>query len=192
MGKQLQGKEWTDACDMWQSGRFTLSEISDKYDITVSALHRRFKRNGIEKGAHADLEKKAISQVIQDRVKDSEELGRVITEVRELNLKGSIMISKRVLLEIKRATDNNKALSTIENNIKSLERAAKVLNTNYNTAEKILHLDHEDDDSEELPELQVVRMTQADVNALREEQERSVKELTGEDIEDLDLDDLED
>ena len=196
MGKQVQGKDWVDACGMWQSGRFTLAEIAEKYDVTISALHRRFKRHGIEKGAHAELEKKAISQVIQSHIKESDELARVITEVRELNLKGSIMLSKRVLLEIKRASDANKPLSSIEGTIKSLERASKILNTNYNTAEKILHLDsQEGDDDEELPVLEVRRLTDSDVAQIRQEQESKMRELTGEEDfneEDLDALDVED
>lgn len=178
---------------MWESGRFKLEEISKEFGITPAALHRRFTRNGIKHAANAEVEKRAIQQAISDRVQENEELLDMITEVRELNLKGSMMLAKRTLLTIKNAIDNKTRLESIEGDIKTLERASKVLNINYNTAEKILHLDREDDDTDDLPELEVTPMSQEDIDAIRASQREEEEMILGKDgDEDLDLDDLED
>lgn len=183
---KLTSEQWLKAKAMWASGNFRLSDISEQFNVTINALHRRFKKEGIEKGQDKDLHQKAIQEVVAKAASHTEELVKVTLESKEMHLKGSIAISKKLLLLMREANESNKAISTIHGDIKALLDAQRVLDQGYRNVEKILGLDKKDDDKEDLPVLEVVTMTSEDVKELRDEQRLADLELNGE------LDDIDD
>lgn len=177
---RLNAEDFERASKMWASGNFTLDELAEKFDITPSALHRRFRKAGIEKGEARQKLQEAISQSMEAQAKSkAAELMDLATNVKELHLKGSQMLSKRLLYEINEATKANKPLAAIRDDIRALQEASKTLASNYQIAERVLHLDREDPDAEEeLPELTVRKMTDEDVRKMRERQSREIEEMT--------------
>jgi hypothetical protein len=164
---------------MWASGEYTLDELSEKFDITPAALHRRFKREGIEKGSAKKQLQQAINQSMESKANEkAAELIEMASQVKELHLKGSQMLSRRLLYEINEATKNKKPLASIRDDIRAIQDASKTLASNYQIAEKVLHLDREETPDDEIPDLVVRRMTDEDVQRMRDNQRREIDEMT--------------
>lgn len=175
---RLTPTDWDKACQMWASGDFTLDELAERFDITPAALHRRLKNGGVEKGQAKEQLQKAMQQSIETKANQrAAELIEMATNVKELHLKGSQMLSKRLLYEINEATKKGRPLALIRDDIRAIQDAAKVLETNYRTAERVLRLDREETPDDEIPDLVVRRMNDADVQRLRDEQ-REIEEMT--------------
>lgn len=189
---RLSAPDFEKAAKMWASGDYTLDELAEKFDITPAALHRRFKDAGVEKGEARQKLQEAISQSLDNKAKEkAAELMEMASQIKELHLKGTTSLSKRLLYEIKKATDEKKPLASIRDDIRAIQDASKTLQTNYQTVEKILKLDREETPDDEIPDLVVRRMTDADVQRLRDEQSREIEEMTsGFGGDDLDPDDL--
>lgn len=177
---RLTGPDWEQAKQMWASGSFSLSDIATRFNTSITSLHRRFKREGIEKGQNADRFQKAMMQAMENQaIQKAEELAQLAAQFKELHLKGVESLTKRTLLLIQRAAQEGRALATIEDDLKALEKASRILSTNYATAEKILHLNRDPEVEKELPELTIVRLTDEDVAELRRQQRHELEQLTG-------------
>lgn len=177
---------------MWASGDFTLEELAERFDISPSALHRRFKNAGIEKGQARHQLQEAIQQSLEIKARErAQELMEMAAQVKELHLKGSQMLSKRLLIEVKTATEKKRPLGSIRDDIRAINEAAKVLQTNYATIERILRLDREETPDDDIPDLVVRRMSPEDVIKLREAQAKEIEDMTaGFEGEDFDPDEL--
>lgn len=188
---RLTPTEWDSASQMWASGDFTLDEIAERYDITPAALHRRFQKAGVEKGQAKETLQKAMQQSIESKANQkAAELIEMASQVKELHIKGAQMLSKRLMYEIKKATEDGRSLAMIRDDIRSIQDASKTLQTNYQTVERILHLDREETPDDEIPELVVRRMTNEDVAELRDQQSREIEEMTAGFGDDVDPDNL--
>lgn len=189
---RLTPQDFDKAAKMWASGDYTLDELSEKFDITPSALHRRFKKEKIEKGEARQKLQDAISQSMETKAKEkAAELIEMASRVKELHLKGTNSLSQRLLYEIKVATENKQPLASIRDTIRAIQDASKTLQTNYQTVERILRLDREETPDDEIPDLVVRRMTDVDVQRMRDAQSREIEEMTsGFDGVDLDPDEL--
>ncbi len=189
---RLSSNDYEKACTMWASGDYTLDELSEKFEITPGALHRRFKKDGVEKGEAKQKLQEAISQSLESKANQkAAELMEMASQVKELHLKGTQSLSKRLLYEIKTATENKVPLASIRDDIRAIQDASKTLQVNYQTVERILKLDREETPDDEIPDLVVRRMTDADVQRLRDEQSREIEEMTsGFASESLDADEL--
>lgn len=189
---RLNASDFEKASKMWASGDFTLDELSEKFDITPGALHKRFKKAGIEKGEAREKLQEAISQSLESQAKEkAAELMQLASQIKELHLKGSMSISKRILYEINQATQKHKPIASIRDDIKTLNDASKGLASNYAIAEKVLRLNDEETPDDEIPDLVVRRMNDDDVKRLRDEQSREIEEMTaGFSGNDLSADDL--
>lgn len=176
---RLTSNDWEKACQMWASGNFTLDELAEQFEITPTALHRRFKRDGIEKGQAREQLQEAMRRSVEDKANErAAELIEIAAQAKELHLKGTQMLSKRLLYEIKVATESKRSLAAIRDDIRAIQDASKVLHTNYQTTERILRLDREEAPDDDIPELRVRRMTDEDVQRLRAEQAREIEEMT--------------
>jgi len=176
---RLNANDFEKAAKMWASGEYTLDELSEKFDITPAALHRRFKREGIEKGAAKIALQEAISQSMASEAnKKAAQLIEMVSQVKELHLKGSQMLSRRLLYEINEATKKSKPLGSIRDDIRAIQDASKTLASNYQIAERVLRLNREETPDEDIPELVVRRMTDSDVQAMRDAQRVEIEEMT--------------
>src|SRR5690606_1051531 len=63
--KRLTPREYARAKTMWQSGEYTLPEIAETVGVSVTALSRRFKRGGVEKGSNAKKVAAAVQKSIE-------------------------------------------------------------------------------------------------------------------------------
>jgi len=176
---RLNANDFEKAAKMWASGDYTLDELSEKFGITPAALHRRFKRENIDKGSAKKALQSAINQSMENEAKSkAAELIEMVSQVKELHLKGSQMLSRRLLYEINEATKAKKPLASIRDDIRAIQDASKTLASNYQIAERVLRLDREETPDDDIPDLVVRRMTDHDVQQMRDAQRREIDEMT--------------
>lgn len=87
---------WDEIRAKWESGQYTMQELSDEYGFNRSYGHQRAKKKGWEKGKHAE----EIKQKAQEKAKE-----RVVEEeaTREAELRKEY---SRILDNLRRATAN--------------------------------------------------------------------------------------
>lgn len=185
--RRLTPGEYARAKTMWQSGDYSLYEISDTVGVTVTALSRRFKRDGVSKGSDAKKVSAAVKKAIEKTTAArADELAKTAHDIKMLALNGIQLVTKKTIFEVQAAIKANTPMGEKLNDLKALNEASKIINLNYGTGARILGLDEKLVEGDALEELQINLMTENDVEELREQQRREEAEANGE----LDDDDL--
>ncbi len=186
--KRLNGREYARAKTMYQSGEYSLQEISNEVGVSASALAKRFKRDGVTKGSDATRVSAAVKRAIEKTsAAQAEELAQAAHDLKMQALKAIRLFNHKAYNDVATSIRDNKPLAEKLNDLKALETASKVIGANYSTGARILGLDKEIDIGDQLPELQIQIMTENDVQELRERQEREELEAESELLDDLDL-----
>lgn len=185
--KRLTPREYARAKTMWQSGDYSLKEISDAVGVSATALSRRFKRDSVSKGSDAKKVSAAVKRAIEKTsAAQAEELASTAHDIKMVALKALELFNKKAYSDVAKSIKDNTPLSEKLNDLKALNEASKIINLNYNTGARILGLDQALNPDEQMPELQIHLMTENDVEELRKQQRREEAEANGE----LDDDDL--
>ena len=185
--KRLTPREYARAKTMWQSGDYSLKEISDTVGVSATALSRRFKRDSVAKGSDAKKVSAAVKRAIEKTsAAQAEELASTAHDIKMLALKSIELFNKKNYADIVACIKANRPLAEIQGDLKALKIASEIVNLNYGTGARILGLDQDLNMEDELPELQIHIMTENDVAELREQQRREEAVANGE-IDDDDL-----
>lgn len=171
--------QWLQAKSLWAAGTHSLRQLSEEFDVSVNALHRRFQKEGIVKGSSVTNPKRAILNAV--RVKDAEraaELATIGVEAKEMHVKVASMITKKIAMEFKLAADRGQEVATVRDNIKTLLEASKAVQTNYTTINDILGLDRLSEE-DEIEAFEITELSPEDIRAMREEQSRELSIMTG-------------
>lgn len=191
--KRLTPREYARAKTMWQSGEYSLSEISDLVGVSSTALSRRFKRDSVSKGSDARKVSAAVKRAIEKTsAAQADELASTAHDIKMLALKSIELFNKKAYSDVVNSIKNKKPLSENLNDLKALEIASKIVSMNYATGARILGLDQNLNPDDELPELQIHIMTENDVLELRDQQRREEAEANGEFIDEDDIPALSD
>lgn len=185
---RLTPREYATAKTMWQSGDYSLTEISNKVGVTNTALSRRFKRDGVKKGSYADKTAAAVQKSIErTAAAQAEELSTYAHDLKMNALKAIDLFNRKAYADVAKAIKDGTPVGERLTDLKALAEASKIISQNYTTGSNILGLDRELDDSDQLSELRIKIMTEEDVIELREKQRRELAEANGEDIDDGDI-----
>lgn len=185
--KRLTPREYARAKQMWQSGDYSLKEISDTVGVSATALSRRFKRDSVSKGSDAKKVSAAVKRAIEKTsAAQAEELASTAHDIKMLALKSIELFNKKNYADIVACIKTNRPLAEIQGDLKALKIASEIVSMNYGTGARILGLDQDLNLDDALPELQIHLMTENDVAELREQQRREEAEANGE-IDDDDL-----
>ncbi len=187
--KRLTPREYARAKTMWESGEYSLSEISDAVGVSATALSRRFKRDTVEKGSDAKKVSAAVKRAIEKTsAAQADELASTAHDIKMLALKSIELFNKKAYSDVVNAIKDKTPLGQKIHDLKALEIASKIVSINYSTGARILGLDQTLNPDDILPELQIHLMTENDVELLREQQRLEEREASGEsDDEDLEL-----
>lgn len=186
--KRLTPREYSRAKTMWQSGEYALSEISETVGVSATALSRRFKRDGVEKGSNARKVAAAVQKSIErTTAAQAEELSNYAHDLKMNALKAIDLFNKKAYTDVARAIKDNVPVGERLTDLKALNEASKIIAQNYTTGANILGLDQELPDEATLPELRINIMSEDDVKELREKQRRELAEANGEYIDEDDL-----
>lgn len=179
--KRLTPREYARAKTMWESGEYSLSEISDTVGVSATALSRRFKRDTVAKGSAARKVSAAVKRAIEKTsAAQAEELASTAHDIKMLALKSIELFNKKAYSDVVNCIKTSKSLGDIQGDLKALETASKIVAMNYGTGARILGLDQDINMDDALPELQIHIMTENDVAELREQQRREEAEANGE------------
>lgn len=184
---RLTPREYAAAKTMWQSGDYSLSEISNKVGVTTTALSRRFKRDGVKKGSYADKTAAAVQKSIErTAAAQAEELSAYAHDLKMNALKAIDLFNKKAYADVAKAVRDGTSVGERLTDLKALAEASKIISQNYTTGANILGLDRELDEGDQLSELRIKIMTEDDVLELREQQRREAAEANGENLDDED------
>lgn len=170
LSKRLTTAEYEEAKLLYQKQGKSVEEIAKHVGISRGSLGRRFKRDKIVKNSLANLERQQVEQ--QMRRSASQNALEMINRgevIRELALKG---IDQGVRLAIKTQTDairNGEPISTTEKEQKAINNFLSNMEKSLVLATKVV-TDYEDLDDTNLPVLEIVSMSDDDVERLRNEQ----------------------
>lgn len=170
-GRRLTDAEKAEIRELFELGQMGTVELAKKFGITRQALSRWFKREGITKGSRAHELQAAINkgvknavgqvagqQVIQqleryaDKRLDWIEETRV-TAIKDLKL--TQQLAKKVVAD---AIKDKKPISTVDDDLKAIHRAQKILEQNADARLRILRSDNIVDE-DDLPKLIIEDLT---------------------------------
>ena len=180
--KKITPAQWAEIEVKWKSGEYTLSMLEEEYGMRPESFSRYFKRNGIVKGSDS------VGDMIRESLKSDAErraLARAkLSEARRTDFdKMSAFLAQVAFAEITSAKAGGKPLASIEDNLKSLQRASAVLGKCFDVSSRALGLEREEVNSDEIPNLVFGELTPAQVAELKKLDEDSQK--TAEEIEEL-------
>ena len=167
--KRLSPKQWAEAEALWESGEFTLEDLSRKFGIAPNSIYVHMKKVGAEKGAKAAKHKaKVAEEVTKAATEEATILAARIRETKEDHYKMASGIAKLTWAEVLTAKQNNVPIATIANNVKALDGAMTVLAKARIERFAVLGLDKDhDDDDDGLPELLISELTADQIEELR-------------------------
>lgn len=184
--KRLTPEQYETAKTMWASGRYTLSSISERFDISIQALQKRFARDGISKGMNVKKHAEAVEKAMENSiVNEAQAIAKLIKEEKEVSLKFSEQIRKRTMYEIAKATQEKIPLAAIEPNLKALAVAQKIMNGCYDLSSRVLGIERFESKDDEIAVLRIEEMTQEDIKEMREVQQKQMAELIEGDIDEM-------
>lgn len=185
LSKRLTPREYAKAKTMWQSGDYSLSEISEAVGVSATALSRRFKKDGVKRGSYADKTAAAVQKSIErTAAAQAEELSSYAHDLKMNALKAIDLFNKKAYADVAKAIKDGRSVGEHLTDLKALAEASKIISQNYQTGSNILGLDREIDEDEKLSELTIKIMTEDDVKELRDKQKREAAEAAGEMIDD--------
>ena len=178
--KRLTPDQWDDARAMWRSGNYTLSDLSEKFGISATALSRRFLRNGVAKGEDRitadNAAKEEIERVAAQR---ASEMANSYEDLRDFCFKLNTAIVRRVAREIHEASNNKTDISFLKDAMKTLEIAQGITAKSFAAARAIAGKLISEDDEDALPTLSIETLTESEIEELRRQHAADEAEMYG-------------
>lgn len=179
--RRLTPKEWAKAEAMYESGEYTLEAIATEFGVHALTVQRHMAKEGIEKGSRADEVKRRVVEAMDKEIdEDAEVLKKRIRETKEQHYRLNQAIDLGIQTEIVTAKQEGRSPASTMNNVKALKLMAETLKITRESRYTILGLDDTNNDTEELPTLEIREMFDEEIAAIREAQERQASEF-GED-----------
>ena len=184
--KRLSPYEYEEVKTKWSSGRYSLSDLSEEYGITVAAIQRRLKKDGIEKGQSRDILESAERHLASQNITtaamiQAEKNAREISEAKELRNKSLKFIEQLTSKTLYDAHKDNKPYASTYGDLKAIGQAAKNLDMVWNGKRELYGIDKADED-DDIPELVIRSMSEEDEEALRAKQTQENIETLGQDM----------
>lgn len=158
-----------EAIALWRSGSVTLEDLSKKFGKRPEAFSRLFKRMGIEKGSTLAESAKKLESVVEARtLTDLEETLKKIAATKDEHFKMSSGLARLAWSELVRARQAGTDIAGLKDLMVTLKLAGDVIGNARKELFAVLNVEkHEQTpDLDELPELTVRELTQAEVTDL--------------------------
>lgn len=176
--KRLKPAEWAEAKALWESGEFTLTQISEKIGSSREHLSRKFKSEGIEKGSKSKaIEAEVESSVIDEITSGAKLLPQRVAETKERHYKYSVALSKMSMQTLVAAVKEGKTAASVGDDIKAINNLVQLQGRVMEQIYKILGIDEDGFiDEEGLPELPITVLTEVQMNTIRS---RATAQISG-------------
>jgi len=170
-GKVLTPAEWAEVVTLWELGKVTLSDLSDKFKISPAGLSKGLKKRGAVKGSRAREVSEAVAKTVlketaEEALTAAEERQAKINETRKSHYDYAKMLSQQIVGRLAKAQQEKRPFETEIGNIKTLRLAAQGLATLRQERFAILDADKALD-QDELPELVIRDLTDDEITKLR-------------------------
>lgn len=185
---RLSQEQWEEVRFAYETGQKRVAALAQEYGVSPQAIHQFFKRKKIVFGSRkTDLEEKVVEKAAEKVVAATFGSKRItrIEETKEQAYQSAQAIAAlnmRILAECARA--GGPTLQSRANDVKTLRSMAVVLKETLDVRYRVLNAD-ENIDPDDLPELQILDLTEEDIAHVREADEED-----GEiDVPDVEIDD---
>ena len=170
-GARMSDADFAEARELYELGKATLTELTDTYGISRQAMSKRFKDAGVVRNsrvhevaeAAAAAAKAATAASVSasiERFADKQSDWIEETRVTGYNsLKQATMIARKIVMDAIKA---GRSISTVEDDLKSVERFSKILVTNIGASLKLLRAD-EHVNEDDLPSLTIEDLTDEEI-----------------------------
>ena len=171
--KRLSPVQWEEIKTLWELGEVTLSELSDRYGISNSALSQGLKHRGATRGSRAKelakvVEKKAAEAVAE--IPFSATKQQRIEQTKRQHYEWSEFIGKATMGRLALAQRESRPFSSEMHNLKALRVAAVTVGDVLKQRYHILDVENQVEEGA-LPILEIVGMDDDRIKAIRETQD---------------------
>lgn len=174
-GRRLTDVEWAEIVSYWEMGTKTLAELSIQYGKHPLSIQQRLKKAGIVKGSKAY----EAGDIVRSNILGKAEIdAKRVVETKEQHYAYSEALAKLTMKLVIEGQSKPGGLASVEDSIKTLERAAKVVAVTRAERWRILGLDKIEDTPADIPHLMVGEMTAEDIK-------RAQNQFNSEDLEDV-------
>ncbi|AMB48275.1 hypothetical protein [Methylobacterium sp. AMS5] len=187
--KRLTPAEWAQIKELWELGTAEVNEICSRYGVKPASLRKRFLRYGVKKGSRAHelatataaaAKTTATAAAPVPAAKTAEQLSaerkHLIEKVRKEHTGYANNLVRAAMGRLADAQRHGRAFSTEDGNLKTIERAMKIVRMGRLEIFDLLNA-HDEVDENELPELSIRNLTDEQIKALREKQEEDDGDL---------------
>lgn len=170
INRRLTPEQRAEAAALWQAGSVTLDDLSKKFGKRPENFSRLFKQMGIAKGSAVAKAEAAAADAIANSVakRVSEELQR-IEVMKDQHFKMSSAIAKIAFAEITQARQAGTKIENLKDTMLTLKLAGEIIGTARKEQYALLRVEEHDKDKEleDLPELEVRELSQAQINEMQ-------------------------
>jgi len=161
---------WAEIRALWETGESTLDELAFRYSITTRALQSHFHKNDTKKGAKAMIIAAEVKEaVFADSFEDRETKIAKGRETRATDFANASKIESLIMVQVDEAQKDPTSAFRASAALKALSLAAQALERTSAMKWRSLGLDR-DQDTDELPEIHIVNLTEDDIQELRRSQ----------------------
>lgn len=165
---RLSSADWERIKLLWEFGTHTLADLSKEFGVRGDGIHKRLKKDGIQKGSRAHLA--PINAAENDEIaKQAAESMRRIVETRNDHYRYAEVLARMTMAEVIDAKNKSQAISMKDANLAALNKAAKTLEVLRKERWVLLGLDREDGDPEDMDELMISELSQDQIEAMQAE-----------------------
>ena len=172
---------WAEIRALWETGEPTLDELASRYSITTRALQSHFHKNGTMKGAEAMIIAAEVKgAVFADSFEDHETKIAKGRETRATDFANASKIESLIMAQVEEAQKDPASAFRASAALKALSVAAQALERTSAMKWRSLGLDR-DQETDELPEIHIVNLTEDDIQEIRRSHEAGDDECDGSD-----------
>ncbi|HFP9309434.1 TPA: DNA-binding protein [Raoultella ornithinolytica] len=163
---RLSPLQWAEAEAKWKSGEYTLSMLEEEYGLRVETFSRYFKKKGIVKGSDS------VGELVRESLKSDAEMrararAEKIEDRRSTYDKWAHMLAQIAIVEITKAKTTKTPLSSIEDELKTIQRASAIIQKSFDVSSRALGIEKEETVGDEIPNLLFGELTQKQVEELK-------------------------
>lgn len=159
---------WAEIVAKWQSGEFTLAQLSHGYHVTTRAIQSHLAKNKIEKGSQAKvIAAKVKAEVFKATLPEVEATVDRAIAIRERAYNHAVVIEDQIIATLKSAADDPSTVFAASATIKMLGVAAQSLERLHTLKRAACGIGADDAGDGELPVLTILDLTADEIADLQ-------------------------
>jgi hypothetical protein len=164
----MRPSEWAEAMGLWEAGDMSLPQLARHMGVSPQALATGLRHRNCERGSRRASNAEAIRQEIsRQSLGDTTVLGQRIRETKDQHFEWAAIVARLVMQEVAKAKQENRPMSSIYDNLKSLKLTAETLRIVREEKWKLLGLEDGVISDDELPKLEIYQMSLSEMEKIQ-------------------------